>query len=49
MKPLMSGVSPEDEGLYVMHHQHWVSQMLRAVERERAGLIVTSANEESVA
>jgi hypothetical protein len=35
MKPLLSGASPEDEGLYVLHHQHWVEEMLRAIDKDR--------------
>lgn len=35
MKPLLSGARPDDEGLYVLHHQHWVAEMLRAIELER--------------
>lgn len=46
MKPLLSGASPEDEGLYVLHHKHWVEQMLRAVARERSQLIATSTGDE---
>ncbi|MDI5935935.1 Rieske 2Fe-2S domain-containing protein [Halomonas kalidii] len=43
MKPLMSGASPEDEGLYVLHHQHWVEEMLRAIEKERSQFIATAS------
>ncbi|ODC04034.1 benzoate 1,2-dioxygenase large subunit [Terasakiispira papahanaumokuakeensis] len=42
MKPILSGVRPEDEGLYVTHHQHWVAEMSKAVETERAQLIALS-------
>ncbi|MCG7592367.1 MULTISPECIES: SRPBCC family protein, partial [unclassified Halomonas] len=42
MKPLLSGASPEDEGLYVLHHQHWVSEMLRAIDKERRQFIATA-------
>ena len=47
MKPLLSGAKPEDEGLYVTHHQHWVKEMLRAVETERAQLISITEQEPS--
>ena len=39
LKPVLSGQRPADEGLYVVHHQHWVEEMLRAVERERHNFI----------
>ena len=42
MKPLLSGASPEDEGLYVLHHKHWVSEMLRAIDKERSQFIATA-------
>ncbi|MEE3215677.1 MAG: RHO alpha subunit C-terminal catalytic domain-containing protein, partial [Pseudomonadota bacterium] len=42
MKPLKSGASPEDEGLYVLHHQHWVEEMLRAIDKERSQFIATT-------
>ncbi len=45
--PIMSGAKPEDEGLYVNHHQHWVQEMLRAVEQERARFISIEAEETS--
>lgn len=34
MSPLMCGARQEDEGLYVIHHRHWVESMRRAMERE---------------
>ncbi|KAA0009738.1 Rieske 2Fe-2S domain-containing protein [Billgrantia pellis] len=42
MKPLLSGASPEDEGLYVLHHKHWVEEMLRAIDKERSQFIATT-------
>ena len=39
---LKSGASPEDEGLYVLHHQHWVEEMLRAIDKERSQFIATA-------
>lgn len=45
LNPLMSGQKPEDEGLYVSHHQHWVTEMLKAVEVEKANLIAAQAEE----
>ena len=47
LKPLLSGTKPEDEGLYVTHHQHWVNEMLQAVETERARLILITSMEAS--
>lgn len=46
MKPVMSGARPEDEGLYVNHHQHWVEEMTKAVETERARYISLAQQEE---
>jgi benzoate/toluate 1,2-dioxygenase alpha subunit len=43
LKPILSGVKPEDEGLYVTHHQHWVDEMLKAVETERDRFISIAA------
>ena len=43
MKPLLSGASPEDEGLYVLHHKHWVDEMLRAIGKERSQFIATAS------
>jgi benzoate/toluate 1,2-dioxygenase alpha subunit len=43
MKPLMSGASPEDEGIYVLHHKHWVEEMLRAIDKERSNYIVAES------
>ncbi len=42
MKPILSGKRADDEGLYVIHHQHWVEEMLRAIEQERSQLIATA-------
>ncbi|PWC91370.1 benzene 1,2-dioxygenase [Azospirillum sp. TSH100] len=36
LKPLMSGVRTEDEGLFVVQHQHWLDTMRRAVAVEEA-------------
>ncbi|MBI1205987.1 MAG: Rieske 2Fe-2S domain-containing protein [Azospirillum sp.] len=36
MAPILSGMRADDEGLYVIHHQHWVEEMLRAIGLERA-------------
>ena len=41
----MSGAKPEDEGLYVNHHQHWVEEMSKAVEVERARYISLAQQE----
>jgi benzoate/toluate 1,2-dioxygenase subunit alpha len=34
MKPLMSGVRTEDEGLFVIQHKYWQEQMQRALAAE---------------
>jgi benzoate/toluate 1,2-dioxygenase alpha subunit len=39
MDTIASGVKPEDEGLYVHHHKHWIEEMLNAIELERASHI----------
>ena len=39
MDTVASGIKPEDEGLYVHHHKHWVEEMLNAIELERASHI----------
>lgn len=36
LKPLSTGTQPEDEGLYILHHKHWINEMLKAIEKERA-------------
>lgn len=43
MKPLMSGAAPEDEGLYVLHHKHWIEEMLRAIDKERSQYIAVES------
>ena len=47
LKPVLSGAKPEDEGLYIIHHQHWADEMLRAVESERARFVAVSTEETS--
>ena len=34
MKPLMSGVKTEDEGLFVVQHKYWHDAMRRALDAE---------------
>ena len=34
MKPLMSGVKTEDEGLFVVQHKYWLDTMQRALAAE---------------
>jgi benzoate/toluate 1,2-dioxygenase alpha subunit len=34
MKPLMSGVRTEDEGLFVLQHKYWQQTMQRALAAE---------------
>ena len=35
LKPLLSGVKTEDEGLYVVQHKHWLETMSKAVAAEQ--------------
>lgn len=35
LNPVMSGVKPEDEGLFVVQHQYWLEQMKKAVAAEK--------------
>ena len=41
MRPQLSGVKTEDEGLFVCQHAFWASRLLSALESERDGLIAT--------
>jgi len=34
MKPIMCGLRQEDEGLYGVHHRHWMESMRHAIESE---------------
>ena len=36
LKPILSGVKTEDEGLYVAQHTYWLEQMRKAVDAEEA-------------
>ena len=36
LKPLMSGVKTEDEGLFVVQHKHWQDVMRAALAAEKA-------------
>lgn len=36
LKPKLSGVKTEDEGLYLAQHQHWLEEMKRAIKAEQA-------------
>ena len=36
LKPLLSGVKTEDEGLYTLQHPSWMEVMQKAVEKEGA-------------
>ncbi len=36
LKPLLSGVKTEDEGLYTLQHHYWMEVMQQAVEKEGA-------------
>ena len=45
LKPKLSGVKTEDEGLYLAQHQHWLDMMKIAIANEKA-LAVETANEQ---
>jgi benzoate/toluate 1,2-dioxygenase alpha subunit len=34
LKPVLSGVKTEDEGLYTVQHRYWLDVMKKAVEAE---------------
>ena len=36
LKPIMSGLKAEDEGLYVVQHQYWIDVMKKAIAREES-------------
>ncbi len=36
LKPILSGIKTEDEGLYVAQHTYWLEQMRKAVDAEEA-------------
>ncbi len=35
LKPLMSGVRTEDEGLYTVQHRYWMDVMKTAIAKEQ--------------
>ncbi len=37
LKPVMSGVKTEDEGLFVVQHKYWQEAMQRALAAEQQG------------
>lgn len=37
IRPLMSGVKTEDEGLYTVQHRYWIATMKQALAAERSG------------
>ncbi|MNN76190.1 2-halobenzoate 1,2-dioxygenase large subunit [compost metagenome] len=43
LKPLLSGVRTEDEGLFVLQHKYWQETMLKALAAEQANLIAVEA------
>ncbi|WP_407309049.1 Rieske 2Fe-2S domain-containing protein [Pseudomonas sp. nanlin1] len=47
MRPQLSGVKTEDEGLFVRQHAFWASRLLTALESERKELIVTDKEVQS--
>ena len=34
LKPLLSGVRTEDEGLFVLQHKYWQDTMIKALKQE---------------
>jgi benzoate/toluate 1,2-dioxygenase alpha subunit len=36
LKPILSGIKTEDEGLYVAQHSYWLEQMHKALQAEQA-------------
>ena len=36
LKPILSGVKTEDEGLYVAQHSYWLEEMRKALAAEQA-------------
>jgi benzoate/toluate 1,2-dioxygenase alpha subunit len=36
LKPKLTGIKTEDEGLYLAQHQHWMKEMKRAIATEKA-------------
>ncbi|MET5020488.1 benzoate 1,2-dioxygenase large subunit, partial [Burkholderia pseudomallei] len=37
IRPLLSGVKTEDEGLYTVQHRYWIATMKLALAAERSG------------
>ncbi len=37
MKPLLSGVKTEDEGLYTVQHRYWLAEMKKALQQQAKG------------
>ena len=35
LKPLLSGIKTEDEGLYLAQHQYWLKTMKHAISAEK--------------
>ena len=35
LKPKLSGIKTEDEGLYLAQHEHWLQEMKRAIAAEQ--------------
>ena len=35
LKPKLSGIKTEDEGLYLAQHQHWLHEMKKAIAAEK--------------
>ena len=43
LKPILSGVRTEDEGLFVMQHKYWQETMLRALAADESRKIAVEA------
>ena len=35
LKPILSGIKTEDEGLYLAQHQYWLHSMKKAIQAEK--------------
>ncbi len=45
MRPLLSGIKTEDEGLFVRQHAYWAEALLKGVDKDRAALIASDRGE----
>jgi benzoate/toluate 1,2-dioxygenase alpha subunit len=45
LKPLLSGVKTEDEGLFVRQHAYWAEALVKGLEKDRERLIASDVEE----